>query len=225
MKTITGKVHRKEGKERERLYTEITCSECGAKTYERKKDKIEQALKRECNSCRGIAARERDTQRKLQFDQDTALLTSLRSIHKLIRKPDKRIKHGCCSLCRRTLNIYSKMLRRCYNTNTAGYEHYGGRGITVCDRWQESVQNFFQDMGAAPEGYSLERVDVNGNYEPGNCKWIPKGEQSKNRRCSLVNRGIDDPVEYWRGYRKVRHRQNYVPTGRPRGRPRKTQKK
>jgi hypothetical protein len=208
MKQITGKVYRKEGRDRERLYTEITCLECGAKTYERKKDKIDQALHRNCMSCHSITRLDKEAQRKLQSEQDLALLTAFRSIYRLIPKLDKRVKHGCYSLCTRTAKIYKNMLRRCYNTNAAGYEYYGGRGIAVCDRWRESVQNFFDDMGTAPEGYSLERVDVDGNYEPDNCKWIPKRDQSKNRRCSLVNRGIDDPVDHWMEYRRAYRQRN-----------------
>ena len=61
---------------------------------------------------------------------------------------------------------------------------YGGRGIIVCPRWH-IFDNFFTDMGERPQGFSLERIDVNGNYEPENCKWIPKGEQINNRRNTL----------------------------------------
>jgi len=230
-KHITGKTYRKEGRDRERLFTEITCSDCGAKTYERRKDRIQAALDRDCKSCKAIATADR----KLQRQQDLALLKAHRSIFRLLPRPDRRLKHGCHRLCSRTAHIYAGMVRRCVNPNDASYEYYGGRGITVCDRWLESIKNFFDDMGPAPAGYSLERVDVNGNYEPENCKWIPLSDQSKNRRCSLANRGID-PDEYWRQYHKAWQQRNaerisaqrkarYVPTGRPRGRPRKTQKK
>lgn len=79
--------------------------------------------------------------------------------------------------------MWQKMKARCANPATQGFEHYGGRGIKVCDRWME-FENFIEDMGEAPEGYSLERIDVNGNYERANCKWIPIGKQQLNKRLT-----------------------------------------
>src|SRR5690606_25089373 len=62
------------------------------------------------------------------------------------------------------------------------YENYGGRGISVCDRWVESFENFLEDMGECPVGLTLERIDVNGNYEPSNCKWENRANQNYNQR-------------------------------------------
>jgi len=78
---------------------------------------------------------------------------------------------------------WMNMRKRCYKTNHAGYERYGGRGITVCERWM-TFENFYEDMGEPPEttGYSLDRINNNGNYEPGNCKWSTASEQQSNRR-------------------------------------------
>jgi hypothetical protein len=73
------------------------------------------------------------------------------------------------------------MMYRCYKENCKDYPDYGGRGITVCDRWHD-VSKFVEDMGLRPEGrYSIERTDVNGNYEPGNCVWLQMIYQSRNR--------------------------------------------
>jgi hypothetical protein len=73
--------------------------------------------------------------------------------------------------------------QRCLNPKTKGYHNYGGRGISVCDRWISSYQNFLIDMGRAPSPkHSIERVSSNGNYCPENCKWIPLSDQQKNRR-------------------------------------------
>lgn len=77
------------------------------------------------------------------------------------------------------------MKARCLNPATEHYGLYGGRGITVCDRWLTSFANFYADMGERPEpktAYSIDRIDTNGNYEPGNCKWSTDSEQASNRR-------------------------------------------
>lgn len=73
------------------------------------------------------------------------------------------------------------MHSRCSDVRNPSYPGYGGRGIAVCRRW-ESFDAFLEDMGECPKDYSLDRIDVNGNYEPGNCRWASKSEQSANRR-------------------------------------------
>jgi hypothetical protein len=77
-------------------------------------------------------------------------------------------------------NSWKKMMQRCYDPLNKDYYCYGGRGITVIDRWH-SVSNFVEDMGQRKEGFSLERVDVDKGYSKGNCVWLPHNLQSKNR--------------------------------------------
>lgn len=73
------------------------------------------------------------------------------------------------------------MMARCYNNSHVGYPRYGGRGITVCERWH-SPKNFLADMGNPPSAsHSLDRIDNDGNYEPGNCRWATASEQHRNR--------------------------------------------
>ena len=79
---------------------------------------------------------------------------------------------------------WRRMRRVCLCPSVKGFEHYGGRGIRICERW-DSFQNFLDDMGERPKGLTLDRIDVNGNYEPSNCRWATPSQQSENRRMTV----------------------------------------
>lgn len=83
---------------------------------------------------------------------------------------------------------WCSMIARCFNQNNPAYHNYGGRGITICDRWRNSFENFYTDMGSKPgPEYSIDRFpDMNGNYEPGNCRWATPMEQANNLRTNVV---------------------------------------
>jgi hypothetical protein len=82
-----------------------------------------------------------------------------------------------------TWRTWRAMLNRCSNPNWHAFDRYGGRGIKVCARWHK-FEDFFADMGERPEGRTIDRIDVDGNYEPGNCRWADAKTQSLNQTRS-----------------------------------------
>ena len=120
------------------------------------------------------------------------LTTSCGCSHK-----EKITKHGFEGT--RTYKTWISMKTRCLNKNADCYAEYGGRGIAICDRWVNSFENFIEDMGERPVNSSIERIDVNGNYEPSNCRWATVREQQENRRNSVfvvINGKKHTPREY-----------------------------
>ncbi len=95
-------------------------------------------------------------------------------------------RHGATSNgMRREYRSWSEAKRRCFSPKHPYYGSYGGRGITLCERWRNSFEAFYADMGPAMPGQSLDRIDVNGNYEPRNCRWADAKTQAQNRRNSV----------------------------------------
>lgn len=81
---------------------------------------------------------------------------------------------------------WETMKARCYNKSNPDYQRYGGRGISVCDEWRSNFQNFFSDMGQRPKNTTLDRVDVNGNYQKENCRWATPPVQQRNKSTNRV---------------------------------------
>ncbi|WP_144440078.1 hypothetical protein [Methylobacterium sp. AMS5] len=94
-------------------------------------------------------------------------------------RSEKRRTHG--KTHDRTYTSWQMMRNRCLNPDAENYSYYGGRGITICARW-DSFENFLADMGERPPNKTLDREDTNGNYEPDNCRWATPVQQAQNRR-------------------------------------------
>lgn len=88
--------------------------------------------------------------------------------------------------------VYNDMMQRCYNQNNFQYKNYGERGIRVCKRWKNSIENFIEDMHESyKDGLQIDRINNNKNYSPKNCKWSTPKENTNNRRCTIKYKGKD----------------------------------
>lgn len=97
------------------------------------------------------------------------------------RTSNANAKHRLCAT--KEYKTWQGLRGRCNNKNSLDYPDYGGRGIKVCERWDD-FNNFLSDMGNAPKGFSIDRIDVNGNYEPSNCRWADAKTQARNKTNS-----------------------------------------
>lgn len=114
----------------------------------------------------------------------------------------KRIIHGNSRSKGNTgeYRSWQAMKARCTNHNYINYKDYGARGISVCQKWIDSFEDFLEDVGPRPTPkHTLDRIEVNGNYEPGNCRWATSKEQNSNTRAThfLEYRGERMPLKHW----------------------------
>lgn len=103
-------------------------------------------------------------------------------------KLELRTTHGNTIGARHTSEYSARhqAKQRCFNPKTKQWQDYGGRGITMCDRWRDSFEAFLEDMGPRPPKTSIDRKNNGGNYEPGNCRWATKKEQQRNMRTNVL---------------------------------------
>jgi len=111
-------------------------------------------------------------------------------------------------------HVYYNMLARCNNPRQPNYVYYGGRGIKVCQRWARTggFANFVEDMGPRPVGHSIERIDVNGDYEPSNCHWASHHEQMANTRHVGETPGVtfNKRLGKWRATFKINGAEHHL---------------
>ena len=97
-------------------------------------------------------------------------------------------------------SIYRNMINRCYNKKVKCYKNYGGRGIKMCDRWLESFEYFYEDMGPRPsDSHSIDRIDNDGDYSKENCRWTTREEQNNNtsRNIYLTYNNVTKTISQW----------------------------
>jgi len=172
------------------------CAQCGT-IFKTRTDKLQKGKGTYCSrACRGLARRtqfERSCERcgkafitipsrvkvgwgrhcSYECAHETITLSSIKHGETRNGKPSKVYRAWC------------DMRRRCSNNNHPDFDKYGGRGISVCERWSV-FENFLADMGAPPAGLSIDRIDNNGNYEPSNCRWASSQTQTNNRRNTII---------------------------------------
>lgn len=85
----------------------------------------------------------------------------------------------------REYNSWTEMKGRCHNPRNRKFKNYGARGIVVCERWRSDFTAFLMDMGRCPDGLQLDRINNDGNYEPGNCRWATREQQARNKRLTI----------------------------------------
>ncbi len=129
---------------------------------------------------RGVYVRTEETKRKI------GIALTGRKLSEEHKKNLSKHGHSKRGLRTKTHMVWSSLLQRCHNSNDPGYKNYGGRGISVCQRWRK-FENFLADMGERSAGLMIDRINNDGNYSPGNCRWTDKTTSNRNRRSTKLS--------------------------------------
>ena len=158
-----------------------------------------------CYECECVCGNNIEVKGKYLRNGDTKSCGCL-NIERIKQQGYQNKKHGFSSLPE--YNVYKTMISRCINKKHDRYYRYGGRGIKVCDRWLESFDNFYKDMGERPsKKHQIDRIDNNGNYEPGNCHWVLPYENAINKEFKPGKLGIRNIYKDKKSYYTVLRRQ------------------
>ena len=190
MKVFTRRVYRKTPSGPYRQYSELQCDQCGACTYAYGPKGFETRIRAACMVCIQLSVAKRRGITDAVFKR-----VKHKEISKRFKTGDttRTACHGLShlKLYKRWLNMFN----RCYDPTAANYEHYGGRGIRVCDEWTD-YSIFYWHMGEVPDDMELDRVDNDGDYCPENCRWVTPAINTCNRR-SYHKRGKDRQNANW----------------------------
>jgi hypothetical protein len=153
----------------------------------------------ECGNEKRVRRDHLRTGKTISCGCERARLSSVR-----LRERGPHVKHGASKT--RAYGTWLAIKQRCFNPRAFAYKDYGGRGITVCDRWL-NFDNFLADMGQPGPGETIERIDNDAGYEPGNCRWATRREQQNNRRSNrrLTVKGETHTIAEWSRISGVHH--------------------
>ena len=196
MKLITGLEWGKGGK----LYTTLSCTECGSQTYTPCGKALLDTINKGCKHCYQLSVakrREEDSNQRFLYDLQKHRLEDKSNFKVNNRDLNLTVTHGNADTF--AYKSWQSIFQRCYNPAAPNYIDYGGRGIVMDLKWHD-FKYFMKDMGERPEGYSIDRINNDLGYYKDNCRWVPMEDNAsgQNRR-TVFKRGLDrNGIGWWK---------------------------